>query len=137
MTEEQKAVINKINKAIEFCSLWYSVPVDRLKAHAWQESAWDDQGTNTHVVSSDGGMGLFQIEKGVHPIASDESAFDVLVSTAWAARFLAILYKQTGDWALASKAYNGSGPMADQYTAKITELINEKPWLQIVKEASI
>ena len=136
MTEEAATVVKKIEKAIELCALWYSVPADRLRAHAWAETTYDSEGTNTHVISGDGGMGLWQIERGIHPIADDDSAFDVLVSTAWAARFLALLYKRTGDWRSASRDYNGSGPAAEDYTNKITSFMSSKPWTACVQDAN-
>ncbi len=138
MTENQISVIKKIYDATSFCALWYDVPLDRLRAHAWQESTWCREGTDPEILSPEGhGKGLFQIDDGAHRFASCGCVFDILLNTAYAARFLASLFKEYGDWNTASKRYNGSGTAARHYETDIEDLIQQKPWMDLIKQAGV
>lgn len=138
MTDQQMAVIHKIWTITGFASSWYNVPVDRLRAHLWDETTWDAEGTNTHELAPDGGVGLVQVEKGVHPFADDPAAYDIGVSAMWGAWYLAGLYRQAGNnWHQASVDYNGSGPAAEAYGNRIDQFIQDKPWLICCKAAGI
>lgn len=137
MTPEQKFVIQKIDHAIKLFSVIYNVPLDRLRAHAWAESNYGEQGLNPHVVSFDKGHGIFQITEGFHRFAEDPAVNDVFLNTAYAAWFLCNLFRANhGDWKAASRAYNGAGPAAENYSAKIEAFVQTKPWQGLLDEAN-
>lgn len=48
----------------------------------------------------------------------------------YGAKMLRGLYDQYGSWEMAVKRYNGSGPMADQYQAKVMGMAQSQPWRQ-------
>jgi hypothetical protein len=139
MVESQIQVINKIYKATEFCGSWYDIPVDRLRAHCWEESTWCEEGTNPYILSPSGnGKGCMQIDDRAHPnFGNSSSVFDILINISYGSRYLSILYIRNNNWFYASAAYNGSGQQALDYANRIEKLIIEKPWIEICKQAKI
>jgi hypothetical protein len=117
----------QINQMLEAAARKYGIPPDILKAVAYKESGW-----NPNAVG-DGGksFGMMQIYTAAHPdydVARGKA--DPSYNIEYAARMLAGLYKQTGNWHDAVRRYNGSGPMAEAYANDVfNRILPQKPWL--------
>jgi hypothetical protein len=67
-------------------------------------------------------VGCMQVNLHHHPdaFASLEEAFDPFANTAYAARFLAQLFEQTGSWPTAAAAYHSQTPsLGEPYEARV------------------
>ena len=93
----------------------YGVPREIMLSVIQQESSFNP---NVPDTGARGDAGMMQLSPpvytkyGVDP-HNPTQAFD------GGAHYLADLYKQYGSWDKAVKAYNGSGPMADAYSAEV------------------
>ena len=119
----------QVGQMIEQAAAKYGVPVNILKAVAWNESNWKQSATGDNGQSH----GIMQIYKSAHPDAY-QGAENVGNSAAknieYGAKFLSNLHKQYGSWEMAVKRYNGSGPMADAYEQKVMGYAQSQPWKQ-------
>jgi hypothetical protein len=82
--------------------------------------AWTKQALQRGVASID--SGCLQVNLQQHPdaFASVDEAFDPARNADYAARFLLVLYRQTGDWGAAVGWYHSHTPMlADPYRARV------------------
>jgi hypothetical protein len=131
---QQVSNINNPNKGqvgqmIEQAAAKYGVPVNILKAVAWNESRWDAGAVGDHGKSH----GVMQIYQNAHPQAY-QGAENVGNSTAknieYGAKLLRTLHDRYGSWDMAVKRYNGSGPMADNYAVKVMGMSQSQPWRQ-------
>lgn len=116
----------QLNQQIEAAAQKYGIPPDILKAIFYKESNWNP------AARGDGGKsyGIGQVYTTAHPdydVARGQQ--DVSYQIDYSAKFLANLYKQTGDWRTAVRRYNGSGPMAERYADDVmNNLVPSKPW---------
>ena len=97
---------------------WYANKDEAVSA----ATAHETDGTGTFDV------GCFQLNIKWHGqgFASFEDMFDPTQNAAYAARFLAQLYQETGDWAAAVSAYHSRTPdLAEAYLAKVTAILND------------
>ncbi|HPZ10136.1 MAG TPA: transglycosylase SLT domain-containing protein [Candidatus Eremiobacteraeota bacterium] len=107
----------------------YGIPVNILKAVAWNESRWNAGAVGDHGQSH----GVMQIYAKAHPQAY-QGMENVGNSTAknieYGAKLLRTLYNKYGSWDMAVKRYNGSGPMADAYAVRVMGMAQSQPWRQ-------
>lgn len=136
MTNEQAFEIVRIVKSIISASQFYNVPITRTASHCWQESRWNELGTNLKVHSPSGhGKGVMQIDDRWHKFAQSEAVWDTTLNIFYGSYFLSHLYSIWGSWKEASKAYNGSGSEADAYEAAVETWMEQIPWKDCVEEA--
>jgi soluble lytic murein transglycosylase-like protein len=84
----------------------FGIPTDLLARIAFEESSWRLQVVNGTVKSSDGCVGLMQLNPVYYPQAGQHWYQDI----QWAAELLADHYKRFQDWQVALAAYNdGAG----------------------------
>lgn len=121
----------QINDLLEAAAKKYGIPVDILKAVAWQESSW-----NPKALSYDAqhGKGVMQIDDRFHQFAKTQDVFDPVKNIEYGANYLRSLYdnaksgnpglKDEECWKMALKRYNGGST----YPGKILGIANKKPW---------
>jgi len=117
---------SEINNLLESTAQKYGIPPDVLKSIAWQESRW-----NPGAVA-DGGKshGMMQIYTAAHPdynVAEGEK--NIAYNVEYGAKLLRSLYDRYGSWEKAVERYNGSGPMAERYSANVMDNSSNRPWL--------
>jgi hypothetical protein len=117
---------SEINNLLESTAQKYGIPPDILKSIAWQESRW-----NPGAVG-DGGKshGMMQIYTNAHPdynVAEGQS--NIAYNIDYGAKLLRSLYDRYGSWDKAVEHYNGSGPMAQRYSANVMQNSSNRPWL--------
>jgi soluble lytic murein transglycosylase-like protein len=101
----------------------YGIPPEILKGIAYKESRWNngavgDQGRSTSMM---------QINKQAHPDYDvQRGRQDPSYAIDYAAKLLRGLYDQYHDWGKAVEHYNGSGPMAQAYSADVMNNIAPK-----------
>ena len=84
--------------ALAAAEIKYAIPTNMLARLAYQESRY-----NPKAYNASGATGIMQIVPRWHPTVD---ATDPFASIDYAGKFLAQLYKATGSWELALKAYN-------------------------------
>ena len=97
---------------------WYANKAEAVTAATSHET----DGTGTFDV------GCFQLNIKWHGqgFATFDDMFDPAQNAAYAARFLAGLYQETGDWAAAVSAYHSRTPdLAEAYLAKVKAVLND------------
>lgn len=115
----------QIEAMLGAAALKHRIPVDVLKAAAWQESKWDP-----YALSFDGqhGKGVMQIDDRFHDFASTPDVFDPQKNIEYGAALLSNLHTQYGGWTAACQHYNGNGPAAEQYAHTVMKFAQTKPW---------
>ncbi len=88
------------------------MPADLLVRVAWQESHFRHDIITGKKTSGAGAVGIMQIVPRWHP---DVDPLDPFASIAYAGKYLAALYRQTGSWPDALAAYNWGIGNLQQY----------------------
>ena len=123
-----------INAEIEQAATRTKVPVEILKAVAWQETGWKhtvhgavvkniNRDKSGQAVSAD--WGIAQINDRAHPKAFPRAKADARFNLEYAGRLLRSLYNQVGDWNKAVERYNGINAA---YPRAISHHVAVRPW---------
>ncbi len=116
----------QVNELLESTAQKYGIPPQILKSIAWQESRW-----NPGAVGDSGkSHGMMQIYTAAHPdynVAEGEK--NMAYNVDYGARLLRSLYDKYGSWEKAVERYNGSGPMAQRYSASVMNHSQNQPWM--------
>jgi hypothetical protein len=116
----------QINDALEAGAAKYGIPPAVLKGMAYQESTWRPG------ICGDNGdsCGLLQISKRSHPVYDTAlGACEPSYNIDTGARYVALMYRQTGNWHDAVARYNGAGTAAQDHADKVMNWAATKPWV--------
>jgi len=91
-----------------------SVPADLIARVIWVESRGD-----RHAVSSSGALGLTQVIE-LHWLPGEDWT-DPYQNIRKGAGILRANYERSGDWVIATRAYAGAGPVAEEYVHLVFE----------------